>query len=218
MMANVQEAQVARIAAIPVETGNYVTSDPWGGEKDYQHVYIEQPLEAKEVVEPAPEDGILPLNLAVTTYEDRIRIPAIDVNAPIQVPELGVESLKEQDWNALEDKIRDSLLQGVVHYPGTANPGQKGNVFITGHSSNVFWEPSAYNTIFALLPRLQEGNDIYITHNQQEYHYRVTSKKEVSPKDVSVLNQGNGYTMTLMTCTPVGTNLKRLVVIAELIK
>lgn len=162
------------------------------------------------------EDGILPLALIPTSYENRIIIPSLGVNSGIIEPELGLESLVGQDWNALEDQIRQSLLKGVVHYPGTADPGEKGNAFLTGHSSNVFWEKSLYNTVFALLPRIEEGDDIYIAYQQNNYHYRVTSKKEVSPKDVSVLEQGEGHFLTLMTCTPVGTNLKRLVVTAEL--
>ena len=106
----------------------------------------------------------------------------------------------------------------MVHYPGTALPGDKGNVFITGHSSNVFWEKSDYNTVFALLPKIEEGDDIFVSYDQVDYHYRVISKKEVTPKEVGILEQGDDKIMTLMTCTPVGTVLRRLVVTAELIE
>ncbi len=185
-----------------------------------QEIVEEEPL--LTVQEPAPllipDDNIMALNIIPTSYEDRIIIPSINVNSGIIEPKLGLDSLVGQDWNALEEQIRQSLLKGVVHYPGTAEPGDKGNVFLTGHSSNVFWEKSIYNSVFALLPRIEEGDDIYITFEQQNYHYRVTSKREVSPKDVSVLEQGDGHSLTMMTCTPVGTNLKRLVVTAELIE
>lgn len=166
-----------------------------------------------------PENGIIPIELMPTTFEDRIRIPAINIDSRIVEPELGVEALVNGDWNALEDQIRDSLLKGVTHYPGTAGPGELGNYFLTGHSSNVFWQPSIYNSIFALLPRMKEGDDIFITHDQQEFHYRVTEMREVSPKNVEVLYQDTDRKMmTLMTCTPVGTLLNRLVVRAELIE
>jgi sortase A len=173
-------------------------------------------LDVEEVVE--QNDGVFPLNIMPTTYENRIEIPSLNINAPIVEPALGLESLVSQDRNELEDQIRSSLLQGVVHYPGTADAGEKGNFFLTGHSSNVFWELSPYNTVFALLPKIEVGADIYATYDQTQYHYRVTDKKEVSPKDVSILAQGAEYQATLMTCTPVGTTLKRLVVTAELIK
>ncbi|MBU0981115.1 sortase [Patescibacteria group bacterium] len=195
--------------------GSVLTFDPWTIEPKKQQ-YQEKPLTALEEVTLKPNDGIMPLQMAVASYENRLRIPAIDVNVPMMQPELGLEALKSNDWNELEKEIQDSLLQGAVLYPGTAAPGTKGNTFITGHSSNVFWEPSPYNTLFALLPKIKEGDDIYVTYNQTEYHYKVTSKREVSPKDVGILAQGNGYNLTLMTCTPVGTNLKRLVVSAVL--
>ena len=54
------------------------------------------------------------------------------------------------------------------------------------------------------------GDNIFITENQKRYHYKVEEIKEVSPKEVSVLEQGDGKILTLMTCTPVGTRLKRL--------
>ncbi|MBT5516510.1 sortase, partial [Candidatus Peregrinibacteria bacterium] len=156
-------------------------------------------------------DGIFPLGIQPTPFENRLEIPSINVNSRIVEPEFGLDSLIGQDWNALEDQIRSSLLNGLVHYPGTALPGDKGNVFITGHSSNVFWEKSDYNTVFALLPKIEEGDDIFVSYDQNDFHYRVISKKEVTPKEVGILEQGDGKIMTLMTCTPVGTVLRRLV-------
>lgn len=206
-----EEAQTKALPALQIE------STPFTEPKTFIESPAEIALEPLEEEQIIPEDGILPLNIDVLSYENRIEIPSIRVNAPLVEANMGLSALQAKDWNALEDQIRSSLLSGVVHYPGTADPGEKGNFFVTGHSSNVFWELSSYNTVFALLPKLQVGADIYVTYEQKGFHYRVTSKKEVSPKDVSVLHQGDDYTMTLMTCTPVGTTLKRLVVSAELL-
>lgn len=164
------------------------------------------------------ETNLLGLSISPTSYENRIEVPSLGINAPIVEPLLGLDSLQAKDWNALEDQIRSSLLSGVAHYPGTAEPGKIGNAFLTGHSSNVLWEPSSYNTVFALLPKIEIGADIFITHEQKTFHYRVLSTKEVSPSDTSILKQGDLKMLTLMTCTPVGTTLKRFVVNAELIK
>ncbi len=163
-------------------------------------------------------DGLLALNLMPTAYENRLSVPSLNIHAPIIEPSLGVESLQAKDWSVLEDQIRDTLLEGVVHYPGTAKPGKIGNAFLTGHSSNYIWEISEYNTVFALLPQIEIGADILVTYNQKEYLYRVTEKKEVKPDEVGILKQGDQKILTLMTCTPVGTTLKRLVVTAELIE
>lgn len=186
----------------------------------WQEARVEQA--AAPVVEPlamTPALGeLFPLLLKPTTFENRIEVPSVKVNAPLVEPEQGVEALKGQDWNRLEEEIHESLQKGVVHYPGTAQAGEKGNAFYTGHSSNVFWEVSPYNTVFALLPKIKVDDDIFITENQNRFHYKVTEIKEVSPKEVGVLEQGEGKMLTLMTCTPVGTRLKRLIVRAELVE
>lgn len=171
--------------------------------------------EQKEVVK--QNSGFLPLTIGITPYENRIEIPSLNIYAPIVTPENGLDALKASDFNTLDESIKNSLLKGVVYYPGTAKPGEKGNTFLTGHSSNVFWELSKYNAVFALLPKIQVGADVFIYYNQNEFHYRVTSKKEVKPTDVSILEQGGNHVLSLMTCTPVGTNFRRLVVTAELL-
>lgn len=174
-------------------------------------------LEEAEVVS-ASNNGLIPIDIAPAPYENRIEIPKIAVNAPIITPDKGVEALVANDWEVLEAAISESLLKGIVHYPGTAEPGDEGNAFFTGHSSNVFWELSKYNSIFALLPKLEVGDDVFVYYEQTKYHYRVIAKKEVTPKDVSILEQGDQKHLTLMTCTPVGTNYRRLVVTAELLE
>lgn len=190
--------------------------------KQPEEIVVEESTPKAETLEEvetitASNDGLIPIDIAVAPYENRIEIPKIAVNAPIITPEKGVEALVANDWNVLEDTIRDSLLKGVVHYPGTAEPGDKGNAFFTGHSSNVFWDISKYNSVFALLPKLEVGDDIFVYYEQTKYHYKIIAKKEVTPKDVSILAQGNEKQLTLMTCTPVGTNYRRLVLTAELI-
>lgn len=171
-----------------------------------------------ETVVTKTTDTLAALLPTPASSNDRIEIPSLKINAPIVEPTLGLEALKASDFNTLEEQIHETLLQGVVHYPGTAEPGEKGNAFLTGHSSNIFWETSDYNTVFALLPKIQVGTDFYVTHNTNKYHYRVTEKKEVKPSDVSVLKQGEDYKLTLVTCTPVGTTFRRLVVTAELVR
>lgn len=224
MLASVQQVwethQLEQEASLTAASLSNLEANPWQEARAFEHVPQELPLEIL-ASESSPNTAFLSLNelnLAPVAPDNRLRIPAINVNAPLVEPQLALEALKNSDWNALENQIQDSLLEGVVYYPGTAKPGEEGNMVLTGHSSNVFWEISDYNTVFALLPRLNVGEDIFITYNQQEFHYRVTEKYEIKPNEVSVLEQGKGKKLTAITCTPVGTRLKRLVVQAELIE
>lgn len=128
-------------------------------------------------------------------------VPKIGVTAPIMLPNSNQESV-----------IQENLRNGVVHYYGTAKPGEVGNSFITGHSSNYWWEKGSYNYVFANLNKLAIGDQAKIYHNGNKYVYQVKEVIVVDPTDTSVLNQTDLPTMTLMTCTPPGTNWKRLIV------
>ena len=47
--------------------------------------------------------------------------------------------------------------------------------------------------------------------NQKKYLYEVYDKQIILPNQVDILTQGGDDRLTLITCTPIGTNLKRLV-------
>lgn len=146
--------------------------------------------------------------------ENRILIPSLNLNVPLTQP--STAALLRQDWTQVETDIQTALRDGVVHYPGTARPGQAGNFFVTGHSSYYPWDSGQYKTVFARLHELNVGDEYWVYFGGDKHRYIVRSKKEVSPSDVSVLDQpGDSRTATLMTCTPVGTTLRRLIVKAE---
>lgn len=118
-------------------------------------------------------------------------------------------------WNVSEDQITENLQNGVVHYRGTAMPGQDGNIFITGHSSYYIWAPGSYKDVFALLNKLSAGDKIYLQYDGNNFVYEVEKLSVVNPDRMDVLAQSPGKTLTLMTCVPIGTDLKRLIVIAK---
>lgn len=153
------------------------------------------------------------LSLEIAPPDERIIIPRINKNVPIV--QVRTENLLKRDWNALEKDIQQSLQDGVVHYPGTAQPGDRGNVVITGHSSYFIWDPGRFKDVFALLHQVAVGDTIIVYHNQEKYAYKVTDTSVVMPDQVEILTQQGGDKLTLITCTPIGTNLKRLVVIAK---
>jgi sortase A len=141
--------------------------------------------------------------------EPRIVIPSINVDAPVVY-----------DITSLEEKYIDTKLkEGVVHYPipgANAMPGQIGNSVILGHSSNDVFDDGKYKFIFVQLERLQIGDMFYLHYNGTRYTYKITDKKIIDPTEVSQLVVDNGKPMaTLVTCTPPGTALKRLLVIGD---
>lgn len=156
---------------------------------------------------------------------DAINIdPSTPVNvgpeAKLIIPKINVEVPVDYAVNNIsENNIQESLRDGATHYklPGAdAVPGQKGNTVILGHSSNDIFNQGAYKFVFVQLDRLQPGDIFYLHYNGTRYIYRMTSSKVIDPTEVSALQIGNDKPMaTLITCTPPGTALKRLLIFAE---
>jgi len=131
----------------------------------------------------------------------------------LSVPKMKIEdAVVKVDSNTFEENL--------ALFPGTAIPGEVGNAFITGHSTlPQFNDPKDYKAIFTSLPNLEIGDTVYAKVDGKTYVYLVQYKKVVDPKDISVLAPiaKGAKTLTLMTCVPPGTSLKRLIVVASLI-
>lgn len=153
-------------------------------------------------------------NSNVAPSGSMVIIPKINVEIPVIYDASDV--VNATNAKDLEDGIQKTLEKGVVHYPETSFPGEKGNVAIVGHSSNNIFNQGKYKFAFVLLSKLDEGDTFYLTRNKVRYTYKIFQKKIVSPTDVSVLSdKGNKSTATLITCDPPGTSLNRLVVVGE---
>lgn len=129
------------------------------------------------------------------------------------IPKVGIEA--PIGWDTGENGIMSTLEKNLAHIAGTGKPGEGKNIFITGHSSNYWWNRGNYNTIFALLPELKEGDEIFITYQGKFRKYVVSKTEEVKKSEVENYIDSNQEQLTLMTCVPVGTNLKRLLVFAK---
>lgn len=146
--------------------------------------------------------------LSIDIKEGELVVPKIGVRAPIV-------------WNSsFQDKeMKESLKKGVAHYYKTALPNAfEGNVFITGHSSDYWWNKGNFKTVFALLDKLVKGDQAFVKHEGKIYVYEVARFFTVSPKEVDVTNTTIEPTLSLMTCTPVGTAINRLIVRFNLLK
>lgn len=110
------------------------------------------------------------------------------------------------------------LTKSLIQYPQTALPGQLGNTVIFGHSVlPQFFNSKNYLTIFSTLYKLQQGDEIILKYDKSVYQYIIEEMYEVQPTDLSVLEQRyDNKTLTIITCSPPGTYLRRLVVKATL--
>ena len=140
--------------------------------------------------------------------EPKLIIPKINVNVPVVY---GVAND--------HDSLMKGMEGGVVHFavPGASSiPGQIGNTVLSGHSSNDMFDSGNYKFVFVQLNNLQLGDTIYVNYESKRYTYTVTKKEEVQPNNVAALTyKTDKPVLTLITCTPVGTALRRLLVTAE---
>jgi LPXTG-site transpeptidase (sortase) family protein len=141
----------------------------------------------------------------------------------VKIEKIGVDA--PMVWSQSEDgkKTLKDLESGLSHFPKTAAPGQNGNTIISGHSSNYVWAKGDFNYIFKQLNNLEIGDVVNIKTIQKNgkiifYKYQVRDKYITVPDDERIFANTEIPTLTLSTCWPVGTNLKRTIVKAELMK
>jgi LPXTG-site transpeptidase (sortase) family protein len=146
---------------------------------------------------------------------NKITIEGIGVDAPI-VSMFG----KTQEEIAAGD-FNDELMEGVALYPGTPQPGENGHTLIFGHSSQERWAQNQYSTIFRNINDLNSEDTFSIVRKGQLLRYRILQKEVVKPEDVigeyKKRDTDSTNRLSLITCRPLGTTLKRMVVTAELV-
>jgi len=114
--------------------------------------------------------------------------PVIEGNTigEMEIPRLG---LKVTFVQGDTPKI---LRRAVGHIPGTALPGNLGNVVLTGHR----------DTFFRSLRNIRQGDTITLKTFDGDFQYEVEFTAVVPPSDIHVLEPSDENTLTLVTCFP----------------
>ena len=139
-----------------------------------------------------------------------------DPNFSIVIPKIGANAKILANIDPSDENIYlDALNKGVAHTSGTAFPGEGGHIFLFAHSTDYFWNIGTYNAIFYLLYKLEKNDEVNIFYQGQRFVYRVIGTQVVDPSQVQYLTRKtNREFLTLQTCWPPGTTLKRLLVFA----
>lgn len=166
----------------------------------------------------SPQNGKQILGVSIQNKDNFSQIYSYrkrEIMPPYQQFFLTVSSINLQDQTVFVDS--NDASDGLAQLPGTALPGEKGNLFISGHSALTnFWAKDAF---FSKLPDVKVGDQIIVEAAGSKFTYQVIDKKSVDPTDVSVINppEETGRYISLMTCVPPGLNFKRLVVLGKMI-
>jgi sortase A len=122
------------------------------------------------------------------------------------IPKVSIDLL------LVEGTTSKDLNWGAGHMTVTPMPGEVGNTAIAGHRNYTF------GSYFSRLGEVVVGDIVTVEYLKNNYQYEVYEILTVLPNDTSVLAQPKeGSMLTLITCTPKGSNTHRLIVHAKLI-
>ena len=117
----------------------------------------------------------------------------------IEIPRLGVSTVIRAGSDAR------TLNLAVGHIPGTAFPGEAGNIGLAGHR----------DTFFRRLRNIRQADRIRLVTPNGAFAFRVTNTMIVRPTDTWVLDPSDASTLTLVTCYPftyIGSAPQRFIV------
>lgn len=154
---------------------------------------------------------------AIANVQKEAQDLGLDSHFSVVVPKIDAKAEVIANVNpGSYDEYMSALKNGVAHSMGTNFPGEGKLIYLFSHSTNAEWWASRYGAEFYLLNKLTKDDEVVIFFADKKYIYRVSEIKVVAPDDTSWLtDKGEGETLILQTCTPAGTNLKRLLVIAK---
>jgi len=148
--------------------------------------------------------------------------PAAAASGPIDVPADSYAPEEVVEIGSLEIPklaVQQPLMHGVTlrnidigpsHWPGSAWPGEPGNMVVAGHRVT-------HARPFRNIDQLVAGDQIVVTAKSTRATYRVASSFVVSPDRTDIANPTATPILTLFACHPPGSARQRYVVRAELV-
>ncbi len=124
--------------------------------------------------------------------------PRVEIGR-IEIPRIGL------DVSMFEGVSLTTLDNGPGHWPGTAMPGQIGNVVIAGHRVS-------HSKPFRYIDQLEVGDEVILTTADGRFVYLVTGARIVEPDALHIVDQTPEATATLFACHPPGSTRQRYVV------
>lgn len=137
--------------------------------------------------------------------------------ATVQVAELQIPRLRGSGGYPVGEGVTPDVLdQGTGHYPGTAMPGEIGNMVVLGHRTT-------HLAPFRNIDMLRPGDPIVVMSPRGRFVYRVYASDIIPPDDEAVTAPVPFHPdlapvdriLTLVTCNPKGSSTSRLVVFAQ---
>jgi Sortase domain len=148
-----------------------------------------KPRQALEEVVKKPEQGIKSSYLIYPKYRVQAPIQYGDFKDLFQTRKEGGFNFNGEliDQNPIEAPIQQKLKDGIVHLGYTVQPGEVGNSYIVGHSSNFGTVKSDYNTIFKPLESKTGAGEDFIIYDRygRELKFCVFEALKIEESDIA---------------------------------
>lgn len=144
---------------------------------------------------------------AQTALPERIVIPAIGLDLPIQNPE-------STNIAALDELLKE----GPARYVESAALGEAGTMIVFAHSSNLPVVRNAMYKAFNKIPELEAGDTITLKADGKSYLYSVQRVTKVNAEDTQInMSPSLGTRLVLVTCDTLTSKSSRFLLEAEFI-
>ena len=166
---------------------------------------VKETVEKVEVSPQTPDDSIklqlpTPLESIIPKptnpqYKNFLRYPKYNINVPVLYSSFEdlfeknsdgtINFYKPIDNDPINSPIQQKLKGGIVHIAFTPQPGEIGNSYIIGHSSNYSVVKSSYNAVFKPLEgKSKPGEEFYIYDRYgRELKFKVFEATRISAED-----------------------------------
>lgn len=122
----------------------------------------------------------------------------------IEIPAIGLADRLQQGMTLT------AINRGPSWWPGTALPGELGNVVVAGHRTT-------YGRPFYRLHELAPGDEVIFTTAAGRFVYVVRGTVVVPEDWIDIAAQSHAHTATLFACHPIGSAAERIVVKLRLV-
>ncbi len=136
---------------------------------------------------------------------DEYATEPVIVLGTIEIPKLGLTVPLNQGISL------STIDRGPSHWPGTALPGQAGNVVVAGHRVTR-------TRPFRNIDQLVAGDEIIFTVDGVRSVYAVKAGEIVTPDAMRIVDPTPTPTATLFACHPPGSARYRIVRTADLVR
>ena len=169
----------------------------------------EEPIEIQKTEPVRTSDN----DFVAQNYDKKVIRSGIDATERENYLKISSVNIDGKTISMPKEKGDEALGFGFWLYP-QVNPDEIGSVLVFGHRRAKL--PPSTETFYNL-DKVQNGDILEVGYNKKIYYYEIIESRIIEKTDWNSLKNESFNSIKLITCTPLGTSEKRLLVVGKLI-